>query len=47
MLTAAAIMTEDLVTIHPEASIKDAIELLLNKRSAACRSSTTRATWWA
>ena len=31
MLTAAAIMTEDLVTIHPEASVKEAIELLLNK----------------
>jgi CBS domain-containing protein len=32
MLTAAAIMTEDLVTIHPEASIKEAIELLLKQR---------------
>jgi predicted transcriptional regulator len=32
MLTAAAIMTEELVTIHPEASIKEAIELLLKQR---------------
>jgi CBS domain-containing protein len=31
MLTAAAIMTKDLVTIHPESSIKDAIELLLKE----------------
>ena len=31
MLTAADIMTEDLVTVHPEASIKEAIELLLSK----------------
>jgi len=31
MLTAAAIMTEELITIHPEASIKEAIELLLRK----------------
>ena len=32
MLTAAAIMTEDLVTIHPDAPIKDAIDLLLTKQ---------------
>jgi CBS domain-containing protein len=31
MLTAEAIMTEALVTIHPEASITDAIELLISK----------------
>jgi len=31
MLTARAIMTEDIVTIHPEARIKDAIELLLKQ----------------
>jgi CBS domain-containing protein len=31
MLTAAAIMTKNLVTIHPEASIKEAIELLLKE----------------
>jgi CBS domain-containing protein len=31
MLTAVDIMTEDLVTIHPEASIREAIELLLKK----------------
>jgi CBS domain-containing protein len=31
MLTAEAIMTEDLVTIGPEASIKEAIELLTSK----------------
>jgi CBS domain-containing protein len=31
MLTAEAIMTEDLVTIHPEASIKEAIDLLLTR----------------
>lgn len=31
MLTAASIMTEELVTIRPEASIKEAIELLLNE----------------
>jgi len=29
MLTARAIMTEDITTIHPEAKIKDAIEQLL------------------
>ena len=29
MLTARAVMTEDIVTISPEASIKEAIELLL------------------
>jgi len=32
MLTARAIMTEDVVTISPEASIQDAIELLLLQR---------------
>lgn len=32
MLTADAIMTEDLVTIGPEAPIKDAIELLISKQ---------------
>jgi len=32
MLTARAIMTEDIVTITPEASIKDAIELMLLQR---------------
>jgi len=31
MLTARAIMTEDIVTIRPEANIKDAIELLLTE----------------
>jgi CBS domain-containing protein len=31
MLTAADMMTEDLVTIYPEATIKDAIELLVSK----------------
>jgi len=31
MLTARAIMTEDIVTIHPEATIKEAIELLLTR----------------
>jgi CBS domain-containing protein len=30
MLTAAAIMTDELVTIHPEASVKEAIEVLLS-----------------
>ena len=29
MLTARAIMTEDITTVHPEATIKEAIELLL------------------
>ncbi len=32
MLTATAIMTEDVVTIGPESSIQDAIELLLLQR---------------
>lgn len=32
MLTARAIMTEDIVTITPESSIKDAIELMLIQR---------------
>ncbi len=32
MLTARAIMTEDIVTINPESSIKDAIELMLMQR---------------
>ncbi len=32
MLTASAIMTEDVVTIQPESSIQDAIELLLMQR---------------
>jgi CBS domain-containing protein len=32
MLTAAAMMTEDLVTISPEASIQEATELLLEKQ---------------
>ena len=32
MLTARAIMTEDVVTISPESSIQDAIELLLMQR---------------
>ena len=32
MLTARAIMTEDVVTIGPDASIQDAIELLLLQR---------------
>ncbi|NOZ39439.1 MAG: CBS domain-containing protein [Planctomycetes bacterium] len=32
MLTARAIMTEDIVTITPEASIKEAIELMLLQR---------------
>ncbi len=31
MLTAESIMTEDLVTIRPESSIRDAIELLIGK----------------
>ncbi len=31
MLTAGAIMTTDLVTVCPDASIEDAIELLLNQ----------------
>jgi CBS domain-containing protein len=31
MLTARAIMTNDVVTIHPEASIKEAIELLIER----------------
>jgi CBS domain-containing protein len=31
MLTAEAIMTEALVTIHPEAPVKEAIELLIGK----------------
>src|SRR3990172_7549265 len=31
MLTAANIMTEELVTIHPEAAVKEAIEILLAK----------------
>jgi len=31
MLTARAIMTEDITTIHPEATIKEAIELLLTQ----------------
>jgi CBS domain-containing protein len=31
MLTASAVMNEDLVTIRPEASIKEAIELLISK----------------
>lgn len=31
MLTAESIMTEDLVTIRPEASIREAIELLIGK----------------
>jgi len=31
MLTAADIMTEELVTIRPEASIRDAIEMLIGK----------------
>lgn len=29
MLTATAIMSDDLVTVHPDATLKDAIELLL------------------
>jgi CBS domain-containing protein len=32
MLTAASIMTEELVTVRPEASIKEAIEVLLRER---------------
>jgi CBS domain-containing protein len=32
MLTAAAMMTEELVTISPEASIQEATELLLDKQ---------------
>lgn len=32
MLTAAAIMTDELVTIHPDAPIMDAIELLIEKK---------------
>ncbi len=32
MLTARDIMTEDIVTINPDASVKDAIELLLLQR---------------
>jgi CBS domain-containing protein len=32
MLTAGAIMTENLVTVEPDASIEDAIELLLNEQ---------------
>ena len=32
MLTAREIMTEDVVTINPDASVKDAIELLLHQR---------------
>lgn len=31
MMTAGAIMTTDLVTVRPEASIEDAIEMLLNQ----------------
>lgn len=31
MLTAGAIMTTDLVTVRPDSSIEDAIELLLNQ----------------
>jgi CBS domain-containing protein len=31
MLTAGAIMTTDLVTVRPDASIEDAIEILLNQ----------------
>ena len=38
MLTAGAIMTTDIVTVRPDASIEEAIELLLNQsRSAVCR----------
>jgi CBS domain-containing protein len=32
MLTAAAMMTEELVTISPDASVQEAIELLLSKQ---------------
>ncbi len=32
MLTAGAIMTTDLVTVRPDASIEDAIEILLNQQ---------------
>ena len=32
MLTAGAIMTTDLVTVRPDASIEEAIELLLNEQ---------------
>jgi CBS domain-containing protein len=32
MLTAADIMTEDLVTVRPDASLRDAIELLLKEK---------------
>jgi CBS domain-containing protein len=32
MLTAGSIMTTDLVTVRPDASIEDAIETLLNQR---------------
>jgi CBS domain-containing protein len=32
MLTAGAIMTSDLITVRPEASIEDAIELLLGQQ---------------
>jgi CBS domain-containing protein len=32
MLTAAAIMTPELVTVHPDASIEEAIELLLREQ---------------
>ena len=32
MLTAREIMTDGMVTIHPEASVKEAIELLLEQR---------------
>lgn len=34
MLTAAAIMTEELVTIHPEATLKEAIESLLGRQTS-------------
>ena len=32
MLTAVAIMTQDLVTIHPEATIREATDLLIEKQ---------------
>ena len=37
MLTAGAIMTSDLVTVRPDVSVQEAIDVLLINKSAACR----------
>ena len=45
MLTAADIMTEDLVTVRPDAPVKEAIEMLLKEKISGLPVVDAKATW--